>query len=238
MALVVGGSSGIGAAVATRLAADGMRVAISSSRRVTEGRALADSLPGATYHRADAAVKADLDRLVDEVVARHGRLDVVVYAAGRTQRVPHADLDAVTEQMWREILDVNLLGAWWVTRAAAPHLRAHGAGNVVFVGSLAGVQAGGSSVPYAVSKAALHHLCLLLAAALGPEIRVNAVAPGFIRTPWTAGWEELAAEMSAKAPLRRVGEPGEIAEVVSSLVRSTYVTGQVVLADGGFGLVP
>jgi ketoreductase RED2 len=81
-------------------------------------------------------------------------------------------------------------------------------------------------------------MCVLLAASLGPEIRVNVVAPGFIRTPWTEGWDALAAEMSARAPLGRIGEPEEIAEIVVGLLRSTYVTGQAIIADGGFRLVP
>jgi ketoreductase RED2 len=238
VALVIGASSGMGAAIAARLASDGMRVAVSSARNGAAGEAVAAALPDAVYVQADAGSKADMDRAVDEVVDRYGRLDVLVYAAGRTQRVPHRDLDAVTEEMWREILDVNLLGAWWATRAATPHLRVHGSGNIVLLGSLGAVQAGGSSIPYSVSKAALHHLCVLLAASLGPEIRVNTVAPGFVRTPWTAGWDALAEEMSARAPLRRIGEPDEIAEVVSGLLRSTYVTGQIILADGGFHVVP
>jgi ketoreductase RED2 len=172
------------------------------------------------------------------VLDHHGRLDTVVYSAGRTKWIPHADLDAVTEEVWREILDVNLLGAWWLVRAATPALQQSGAGNVVLVGSLAATQAGGSSIPYAVSKAALHHLATMLAVALAPEVRVNVVAPGFIDTPWTAGADGLRSAMSAKAPLGRPGRPEEVAEVVLGLLRSTYVTGQVVVADGGFRLVP
>jgi ketoreductase RED2 len=95
----------------------------------------------------------------------------------------------------------------------------------------------GSSIPYAASKAAFNHQTVLLAKALGPDIRVNAVAPGLVDTPWTEDWEDIRALVSAGAPLRRTATPGDVAEVVMGLVRSTYVTGQVVVVDGGLGLV-
>ena len=236
VALVVGGSSGIGAAVAARLTAEGTRVAISSANTPDLGRAQAADLEGARYFQSDANSKAETDQLITDVIDTFGRLDTVVYSAGRTQRVPFRNVDDVTEEMWDEILQLNLVGAWWAARAAAPHLRATGAGNIVLVGSLAGIQAGGSSIPYAVSKAALHHMGKLLAVALSPEIRVNVVAPGFVETRWTAG--SPAGEIAAASPLGRVGQPEEVAELVLALMRSTYVTGQVVAADGGFQLRP
>lgn len=238
VALVVGSSSGIGAAVAKRLAAEGMLVALNSARSVEAGKSLSREITNAAYFQADAGQPGEAARLVGAVAEHFGRLDTVVYSAGRTYRIPHRRLDLVTDEVWEETLEVNLLGPWRTVQAAAPHLKESGEGNVVFIGSLAAAQAGGSSIPYAVSKAALHHLCVMLAAALGPEIRVNAVAPGFIQTPWTQGWTELAADMSSRAPLRRIGQPEEIAEIVWDLTRQTYVTGQVVFADGGFRLVP
>jgi ketoreductase RED2 len=108
---------------------------------------------------------------------------------------------------------------------------------VVNVSSLAGVRPTGSSIPYASSKAAFNHQTRLLAKALGPAIRVNAVAPGLIETPWTEDWTDLHALVGAGAPMRRTGQPGDVAEVVMGLVRSTYVSGQVVVVDGGLGLV-
>jgi ketoreductase RED2 len=238
VALVVGSSSGMGAAIARRLAADGMAVGVNSVRSVAAGEQLAAELPGAAYFRADATDPEQAPGLVRAVVEHFGRLDTLVYAAGRTQRIPHRELDLVTDEVWSALLTANLLGPWRMVKAAAPHLREAEDGNVVFIGSLAAAQAGGSSIPYAVSKAAVHHLCVMLAVALGPEIRVNTVAPGFIETPWTQGWNELRADMSGRAPLKRVGRPEEVAEIVSGLTRQTYVTGQIVYADGGFRLVP
>jgi NAD(P)-dependent dehydrogenase (short-subunit alcohol dehydrogenase family) len=104
------------------------------------------------------------------------------------------------------------------------------------VSSLAGVRPVGSSIPYAASKAALNHTTRLLAAALGPHVRVNAVAPGLVDTPWTQDWDVVREHVHAQAPMRRSASPADVAEVVMGLVRSTYVTGEVVVVDGGLGL--
>jgi ketoreductase RED2 len=107
---------------------------------------------------------------------------------------------------------------------------------VVNVTSLAGIRQTGSSIPYAASKAALNHVTRLLANVVGPEVRVNAVAPGLVDTPWTADWDTVREVVRSSAPLQRSGQPDDIADVVLALVRSRYVTGQVVVADGGLGL--
>jgi NAD(P)-dependent dehydrogenase (short-subunit alcohol dehydrogenase family) len=140
---------------------------------------------------------------------------VLVNNAGTTQVIPHDDLAAATDEVWRRILDVNLLGAWHLTVAAVPALRSSGDGAVVNISSVAGERPSGSSIPYAVSKAALNHLTLLLARVLGPEIRVNAVAPGLTDTPWTAGGRtRCASYVTAEAPLKRPARPEDIAEAV------------------------
>ena len=203
---------------------------------VEAGRALADSLPGATYVQADVADEADARRLVDEVVAAHGRLDVLVNNAGTTQVISHADLEAASPDVWRRIFDVNVIGTWQVTVAAVPHLRASGRGQVVNVSSLAGERPTGSSIPYACSKAAVSHMTRLLANTLGPDIRVNAVAPGLVDTPWTADWTVVREFVKAQAPMQRTATPEDVAEVILGLARATYVTGEVVLVDGGLAL--
>lgn len=235
VALVTGSSTGIGAACARRLAAEGMTVVVNSARSVAEGEAVADEV-GGSYVQADVGVEEEARALVETAVQRHGRLDLVVNNAGTTAVIPHADLDAVTTELWRRILDVNLLGTWHVTRAAVPHLRAAGAGHVVSTSSVAGVRPVGSSIPYAVSKAAVNHLTALLAASLGPEIRVNAVAPGLVDTRWTADWHDVREQVRKGAPLRRSATPEDVAEAVLSLHRSPYTTGQVLLVDGGLHL--
>ena len=237
VAIVTGSSSGIGAAVARRLAGEGLRVVVNSARSVDAGKALADELPEATYVQADVSVPAQAQGLVDAAVAAYGRLDVLVNNAGTTRLIPHADLEAVTPEVWQEIVGLNVVGTWQTAVAAVPHLRATGTGCIVNVSSIAGSRPAGSSIPYAVSKAAVEHMTRLLANVLGPEVRVNAVAPGLIETPWTRGFTAVAEKVRAETPLRRVGLPDDVAEVVAGLVRATYVTGQVLLADGGAHLI-
>jgi ketoreductase RED2 len=213
-------------------------VVVNSVSSVDAGRALVDELGSdvAHYVQGDIAVLEDAQRLVSETVERFGRLDVLVNNAGTTQVIPHGDLDAATPEVFRRLFDVNVVGTWQVTVAAMPHLRATGAGCVVNVSSLAGLRPTGSSIPYAVSKAALNHLTRLLANVVGPEVRVNAVAPGLIDTPWTADWDDIRAFVHAAAPLKRSGQPDDVAELVAALVRSTYVTGEVWAVEGGLAL--
>jgi ketoreductase RED2 len=238
VALVTGSTSGIGAATVRRLTAEGWRVVVNSVSSVDAGRAMVADLGDerAHYVQADVAVLEDAHRLVAESVERFGRLDALVNNAGTTQVIPHADLEAATPEVFRRLYDVNVVGAWQTTVAAMPHLRASGAGSVVNVSSLAGVRPTGSSIPYAVSKAALNHLTRLLANTVAPEVRVNAVAPGLVDTPWTADWDDVRAFVHAAAPMKRSAQPDDVADVVLALVRSSYVTGEVWVVDGGLGL--
>jgi ketoreductase RED2 len=238
VAIVTGSSSGIGAAVAAELAAEGVSVVVNSSASVTAGTALAASLPGgrACYVQADISDEAQARHLVATAVERFGRLDILVNNAGTTRVIPHHDLAAATPDVWRRIFEVNVLGTWMVTAAAAPHLAADSGGSVVNITSVAGLRPTGSSIPYAVSKAALNHLTVLLANVLGPNVRVNAVAPGLVDTPWTEDWDLQRSYVQANAPLRRSGTPEDVSAVVLGLLRSAYVTGEVVLVDGGLHL--
>jgi ketoreductase RED2 len=242
VALVTGSTSGIGAAVVRRLAAEGCSVVVNSVRSADAGQQLVAELEReygedhAHYVQGDIALADDASRLVRETVERFGRLDLLVNNAGTTVRIPHDDFDAASPDVFRRLFDVNVVGTWQVTVAAMPHLRATGAGCIVNVSSLAGVRPTGSSIPYAVSKAGLNHLTRLLANVTGPEVRVNAVAPGLIATPWTADWDDLHAGVQAFAPMRRSGQPEDVAEVVLTLARATYVTGEVWLVDGGMQL--
>jgi ketoreductase RED2 len=236
VAVVTGSSSGIGAAVATRMAAAGIHVVVNSARSAEAGQALAGELPGACYIQADIADEEQARRLIAATVDRFGRLDVLVNNAGTTRVIPHHDLDAATPQVWREIFDVNVFGTWQTTVAAVPHLRATGAGCIINISSLAGSRPSGSSIPYAASKAAVNHLTRLLASVLGPQIRVNAIAPGLVDTPWIRDYVGVREHITARAPLRRVGTPEDIAKVVCDVVDSTYLTGEVIGVDGGFHL--
>lgn len=234
--LVTGSSSGIGEAVAHRFAEAGATVVVNSATSVSAGEAVAAALPRASYFQADVSDPDAAAALIDHTVSTHGHLDVLVNNAGTTKVIPHHDLDAVTDEVFRRIIDVNLFGTWQLTQLALPHLKATGNGSVVNVTSIAGVRATGSSIPYAVSKAALNHLTVLLANVVGPEVRMNAVAPGLVRTPWTEDWGPLHEIVGDRAPLGRSAEADDIAEVIVDIAAAAYLTGQVIVVDGGLTL--
>jgi NAD(P)-dependent dehydrogenase (short-subunit alcohol dehydrogenase family) len=234
VALVTGSASGIGAATVRRLAADGMTVAVHSRSSRSTGEALAAEL-GGSYHQADLSDDAAAQALVPEVVAEHGRLDVLVNNAGISWPVPHADLDGLTASDWRQLLDVNLIAPWLLCTAALPTLREYG-GCIVNVTSHAGVRPKGSSIAYAASKAALNHVTKLLAAALGPDVRVNAVAPGLVDTPLTESWTEAQDLWKTSSPMRRAARPVDVADLISAVVHNAYLTGEVIMFDGGMNL--
>lgn len=237
VAIVTGSSSGIGEATARRLASLGANVVVNSSSSVDAGIAVCESLPTESlYVQADISDQAQGAELLARTIDRFGRLDILVNNAGWTTRVPHPDLDALTDEIFRKTFEVNVFGTWWLTKAAMPHLRASDDPSVVLITSIAGLRPIGSSIAYAMSKAALNHLTPLLAKACGP-VRVNAVAPGLVATPWTSQWEDQHAAVAATAPLHRSATPDDCAEAVIGLIRSSYITGQVVVVDGGTSLV-
>ena len=232
VALVTGSSSGIGEATARAFASTGAAVLVNSSSTVAEGEAVAASLPDALYVQGDIAKPGVPENLVAASLEHWGRLDTLVNNAGTTALIPHHDLQAASVDVWRRIFEVNVFGTWAMSVAAMSALRESN-GSIVNITSIAGVRPTGSSIPYAASKAALNHLTVLLAKVVGPEVRVNAVAPGLVDTPWTKDWDLAREVIQQVAPLKRSGRPDDVAEVVLALTRATYVTGQVVCVDGG-----
>ena len=233
---VTGSTSGIGEETALRFAALGDHVIFNSVRSVEAGEALSAKTPGSFYIQGDISNDADCERMIEMVLERYGRLDVLVNNAGTTKVIAHADINAATLNVWRDIFEVNVFGTWNISVHAMPALK-EAKGSIVNVSSIAGIRQTGSSIPYAASKAALNHMTALLAKVVGPEVRVNAVAPGLIDTPWTADWDAIRGAVSAMAPLMRSGTPGDVADVILSLASTPYVTGQVLVVDGGLGLM-
>ena len=240
VAFVTGSTQGIGAAIARRLTRDGYRVALHGRRSMAEVSSLMAELPGSSYHVADLEKVAQAGSVIRDVLARHGRLDVLVNNAGAVARFPHADLKAATPEVWRRMMDVNLIAPWMLVAEAEAALRLSARtgrpGCIVNIGTHAGVRPKGSSIPYAVSKAALHHATRLLALTLGPDIRVNCVAPGLVDTAMSTGWEAAYELWSTRAPMRRPAKPEDIADLVAALCASDYVTGEILIADGGLNL--
>lgn len=242
VALVTGGGVGTGRAVAIELAKHGCRVGVNYSRSRDEAEATAAEIRAlgseAITLAADVADDAAVRAMTERALLELGRLDVLVNNAGVTSFIAHADLEGVKEEDWNKILSVNLKGPFYAVRAATPALRA-ARGAIVNVSSVAGVSGIGSSIPYCASKAALNIMTVALARALAPEIRVNAVAPGFIDTRWWKdrdGYEAVKHFATERTPLKKVCQPGDVADVVLGLLRSDLVTGQVVVVDGGMTL--
>jgi len=238
VAIITGSGRGIGAACALEITTKGADVVLSA-------RSLAELEETAARVRArgrraimvpcDVMEAAQRDALVARAVQEFGRLDILVNNAGWTTAVPHQDLDALTDEIFRKTFDVNVTGTWWLTKAAIPHLMQSEDGNVINITSIAGVRPVGSSIAYSMAKAALNQMTRLLAKSCGP-VRVNAVAPGLVATPWTRDWQAQHEAVRARAPLKRSATPDDCVEAVLGLLRSRYATGHVFVVDGGLTL--
>jgi 3-oxoacyl-[acyl-carrier protein] reductase len=237
VALVTGGSKGLGAATARQFAEAGARVVITFAHDAAAAEQLVAGLPG-SGHRAShtpAQETPAIDSLAASIAATEGRLDILVNNAGSTRVIPHADLRALDDAFFDFVLAVNLRGPFATVRACEPLLRASGRGLVVNVGSVSGVRGGGSNIAYAAAKAGLHAMTMSLARVLAPAIRVVAVAPSLMETPMTGMWTpEQRAQRIAGNPLKRIAEPEEVAAVILGLATTmTFVNGAVIPVDGG-----
>lgn len=239
-ALVTGAAQGIGAACVRRLAADGMAVALWDVD-AARGEALAAELRGAgantLFVRCDVAKKAEVEAALATTLQAMPRLHALVNNAGIFKA---ADFLDITEADWDAVIGVNLKGAFLVAQAVARHMAASGGGAIVNMSSVNGVMAIPSIASYNVSKGGVDQLTRVMALALADRgVRVNAVAPGTIATELAKnavlGSEEAKARIMSRTPMRRLGEPDEIADVVAFLLSdaSSYLTGEIVYADGG-----
>lgn len=237
VAIVTGSSSGIGEAIVQRLHALGASVVVNSASSVEAGERVAKALgDNAIYVQADISDKASGEQLIAATIARFGKLDILVNNAGWTKLIPHHDLDALTDEIFDRTFEVNVKGTWMLTKAAMRYLKQSEDGNVINITSVAGVRPLGSSVAYSMTKAALNQMTLLLAKSCGP-VRVNAVAPGLVATPWTRNWQEQHEGVKAMTPLKRSATPDDCVEATLGLLRTRYATGQIFVVDGGLTLV-
>ena len=238
-ALVTGSASGIGLAAATRLARSGAHVAMNDLPSEALDRAVASlQADGLTVFpvAGDLGRAATATEVARKASDRLGGIDYLLNNAGapgtRTPIAP-ADLDALTDEFWDRILRVNLLSAFWMTKALAPALRAT-RGAVVNTVSISAFGGGASSSAYATAKAGLVGLTRELARGLAPEVRVNGIAPGYVRSNWECSFGDIDAAAKASVPLARVGEPEDYAEVLVYLCAGgAYITGEVIPVCGG-----
>jgi len=237
VAVVTGGSGGIGSEICRHLAQAGCTVVFTYRRGKHAAEQLIAALPGAGHWSKYLAVddSAGLNALAAEVKQAHGRCDVLVNCAGMTRFVPHAELDALDDALIDEIFRVNWRGAFAAVRAFRPLLKSTGSALVVNISSIAGVTGMGSNVAYCASKAALDCMTKSLARALAPEIRVVSVSPGLVDTEFVKNldqkWRD---EQAARTPLRRLARPDEVGAAVLALASTLkYTNGCIIALDGG-----
>jgi 3-oxoacyl-[acyl-carrier protein] reductase len=238
-AFVTGGSGDIGGSIARELAAAGADVAISYVGRADLAAASVEAVRAAgrrsTAVQLDQRHPSSIEASVGAVTQAFGRVDILVNNAAWNIGIPFTELEALTADLWDRVLETNLRGPYLLARAFAAHLRAHGAGRIVNVASLAGRYPGGSSIAYAASKAGLIHLTRCLAVALAPEVTVNCVAPGLVEGTRMAQRlpEEVAQMARGHTVLKRTGSAQDIARQVATFCQADSVTGQVLVIDGG-----
>lgn len=238
VALVTGGGTGSGRAIALAFAREGMDVAINYTKSEAEAKATAQEARDfgrrAMIVRGDVSQLADVQAMVQRVVDEFGRIDVLVNNAGATVFVPFSDLEGMKDDDWDRIFAVNVKGTWQVSKAVVPIMKRQGLGKIINITSVSGLRAGGSCIAYSVSKGAESMLTKCLAMAVAPEIQVNAIAPGLMETRWGALWGEEAIERSrADALLKRLPSLDDVALAAVTLVKSESMTGQNVVVDGG-----
>ncbi len=240
VALVTGGNGGLGQRICHALAREGAHIAVMYAASRDQAETVAQDL-AATHGVQAAAFACDITdgaavtRLVADVTARFGRLDILVNDAAFNKAIPFPDLDNLTEQVWEKIMAVNLTGPMRLTKAVAPVMKAQGQGRIVNIASVAGLTPTGSSIAYAVSKAGLIHLTRCMAVALAPETLVNCVAPGLLEgTRATANLRpEQVARASSSSLLGVPADKDDCADLVVTMCRTGTMTGQTVVIDAG-----
>ncbi len=237
VAVVTGGSSGIGAASVRRIAAAGARVVIGYNKGADRAAKLIAELPG-NGHAAMYLPLEDtpqIGKVAAAVGEQFGRLDILVNSAGFTRMVPHHDLDALDDDLIDAVLTANVRGPFATIRAFAPLLRQSGDGVIINISSGAAQSGTGSSIIYGASKAALNTMSMALARVLGPEVRVIVVAPGMVHTGFVPGrTEEMMAAAARATPLKRAIEADDVAKaVMACITHLTHTTGSIVSVDAG-----
>jgi len=236
-ALITGGGTGIGRSIAVRLAHEGVNVTINyscSEKDALETRSEVEALGvRGIVCKADVANDEQVRGMVGKTIEEFGRLDILVNNAGVTYFVDHDDLEGLREEHWDHIMGVNVKGIFHCCRASSTELKRR-KGCIINITSVAGLTGRGSSIAYAASKAAAISVTKSLARVMAPEVRVNGIAPGIVKTRWVEGQEEHIRRYAGRTPLGRIAGPEDVSEVAYSLIAHLkFVTGQIIVVDGG-----
>ncbi len=235
--LVTGGGTGIGKATCKRFAEWGAKIVLNYNRSEQEavltGKELEDSGAEVLLLQADVSRDDEVREMVKKAVDHFGGIHYLINNASITKQIELSDLEAVTDDVWRNLLDVNVKGMFYCARAVAPVMKQQQMGSILNMGSIAGITGSGSSLPYAVSKAAVHGLTKSLAHALAPDIRVNCIAPAAVSTRWWKGEEEKMKRLSGHLPLQRISVPEDIADLIRAIVTQESMTGQIISPNNG-----
>lgn len=237
VALVTGGGTGVGRATCIKLAEYGALVILNYSRSYKEAQETVEIIESSGG--SVIAIKADVtdDCAVHDMIMaaehKYGAIHYLINNASITEQIDLADLESVTDNVWEKLFSVNVKGMFYCARAVAPVMKKLKDCSILNMGSIAGLTGSGSSLPYAVSKAAVHCLTKSLTWALVPDIRVNCIAPAAISTRWWAGEEEKMYQLSGNLPLKRISTPEDIAELICSLLIQPSMTGQIISPNNG-----
>jgi 3-oxoacyl-[acyl-carrier protein] reductase len=237
-ALITGGGTGLGRAIALQLAKEGVNIAVNYSRSKDEAEKTAKDAQAlgvkAITVQADVSSAANAEKMVAETEKAFGRLDILVNNAGMTKFVPFKDLDGLNEDDWLKIFKTNTMSVFFTSRAAAKIMKKSGGGRIISTVSNAGLRPAGSSIAYSVSKAAGIHVTKCLAVALAPEISVNAIAPGLLMTRWHAATSpEQVAQIKESAALHKEVNIEECAAMYIAVIKNDNMTGQTITVDSG-----
>jgi 3-oxoacyl-[acyl-carrier protein] reductase len=237
VALVTGGGTGIGRATSLELAKRGAAVIVNYSRSQSDAdetvRQMNNEGGKAIVLQADVSKDEEVRSMIQAAIKHFGTIDLLVNNASITRHIPMDDLESATEEVWDDLFAVNIKGMFYCARAAAPFMKKSQKGAIVNIGSIAGQTGVGSSLPYAVSKAAVHGLTKSLALALAPDIRVNCIVPGAVATRWWEGREAQMNSLAPHLPLQRISTPEDIAAMICTALEQEAMTGQIITVDSG-----
>jgi 3-oxoacyl-[acyl-carrier protein] reductase len=239
-AIITGGSTGIGRAIALKLASNGVNIAINYSKSLLEAQKTIDEVKklgvqGEIY-QANVSNSIEVEEMCKRVIEDFGKVDILVNNAGTTNYVALEDLHGLLDEYWDNAFNVNVKGAFYTSRCCQEELKKNN-GCIINITSIAGFNGMGSSIAYSASKAAGISLTKSLAHVFAPEVRVNSIAPGIVQTRWVEGQEDHIKKYSDGTPLGRVATPEDVAEMASAIIQGgDFITGQTVVVDGGFTL--